>query len=169
MIAIICVAITVGLVALLVTIHVFAERADTTTRMVKKAWTQHRDLMSGKQEAQHGDYSPINLDSDDVLKYATIDLPQLLDIHWSTQKLVALNEGHICARCGKYATELHYSSDSISSYIWNSYAKPDTCQTCVHAQYQKEVQRYLDLDPYIEARWHAENQYKSLQVLHLQG
>ncbi|MEC4857233.1 hypothetical protein R2325_16890 [Mycobacteroides chelonae] len=54
-----------------------------------RALAQHSKLMDGVEGAEFGDYRPINLDSDEVLKYATIDLPRAADIekHWAFEVL----------------------------------------------------------------------------------
>ncbi|WP_131823874.1 hypothetical protein [Mycobacteroides abscessus] len=54
-----------------------------------RALAQHSKLMDGVEGAEFGDYQPINLDSDEVLKHATINLPRMVDVekHWAYEVL----------------------------------------------------------------------------------
>ncbi|QSM02400.1 hypothetical protein PROPHIGD86-1_148 [Mycobacterium phage prophi86-1] len=58
-------------------------------RLAMRALAQHSKLMKGEPGAEYGNYQPIDLDSDDVLKFATVTLPNELDIesHWGTELL----------------------------------------------------------------------------------
>ncbi|SKM19729.1 Uncharacterised protein [Mycobacteroides abscessus subsp. massiliense] len=58
-------------------------------RLSMRALAQHARLMDGIEGAEFGDYRPVNLDSDEVLKYATVDLPRAVDIekHWAYEVL----------------------------------------------------------------------------------
>lgn len=55
----------------------------------ERALAQHARLMIGVKGAEFGDFQPIDLDSDDVLKFATVTLPDELDIesHWGSELL----------------------------------------------------------------------------------
>ena len=58
-------------------------------RLAMRALAQHSKLMNGEKGAEYGNYQPIDLDSDDVLKFATVTLPDELDIesHWGSELL----------------------------------------------------------------------------------
>ncbi|QSN19599.1 hypothetical protein I3U41_16865 [Mycobacteroides abscessus subsp. abscessus] len=58
-------------------------------RLAMRALTQHSKLMSGEKGAEYGNYQPVDLDSDDVLKFATVTLPDVLNCesHWAWEIL----------------------------------------------------------------------------------
>ncbi|OHT91341.1 hypothetical protein BKG70_01090 [Mycobacteroides chelonae] len=83
-------------------------------RLAMRALAQHSKLMNGEKGAEYGNYQPIDLDSDDVLKFATVTLPDELDIeaHWAAK----------CLRNAKVAAELRERSawmyESSRKYDW---------------------------------------------------
>ncbi|OHU63966.1 hypothetical protein [Mycobacteroides chelonae] len=58
-------------------------------RLAMRALAQHSKLMNGEPGAEYGNYQPVDLDSDEVLRHSTITLPDEVDIesHWAAKSL----------------------------------------------------------------------------------
>lgn len=110
-------------------------------RLAMRALAQHSKLMNGEKGAEYGNYQPIDLDSDDVLKFATVTLPDELDIesHWAAKRL----------RDAKVAAELRERSawmyESSRKYDWGESGQVRklyyTSQSGKYSQIAEEIER----------------------------